>query len=90
MSQTRCFFYGLGVGVAAALMMAPRSGVKTRRRLAETVREGQDSIVREGAELRASVVETLNRTKRAAKTTVEGLGVAVEAGKQQWMGEMRS
>lgn len=86
MSQTRCFFYGLGVGVAAALLMAPRSGVKTRRRLAETVREGQDSIVREGAELRDSVVEALNRTKRAAKTTAEGIGIALDNGKEQLAG----
>jgi gas vesicle protein len=86
MSQTRCFFYGLGVGVAAALLMAPRSGVKTRRRLAETVRESQDSIVREGTELRDSVVDALNRTKRAAKTTAQGVGIALENGKEQLAG----
>lgn len=86
MSQTRCFFYGLGVGVAAALLMAPRSGVKTRRRLAETVRESQDSIVREGTELRDSVVDVLNRTKRAAKTTAEGIGIALDKGKEQLAG----
>jgi gas vesicle protein len=86
MSQTRCFFYGVGVGVAAALLMAPRSGVKTRRRLAETVRESQDSIVREGTELRDSVVDVLNRTKRATKTTAEGIGIALEKGKEQLAG----
>jgi gas vesicle protein len=86
MSQTRCFFYGVGVGVAAALLMAPRSGVKTRRRLAETVRESQDSIVREGTELRDSVVDVLNRTKRATKTTAEGIGIALEKGKEPLAG----
>jgi gas vesicle protein len=86
MSQTKCFFYGLGVGVAGALLMAPRSGVKTRRRLAETVRESQDSIVREGTELRDSVVDALNRTKRAAKTTADGIGIALEKGKEQLAG----
>jgi gas vesicle protein len=86
MSETRCFFYGLGVGVAAALLMAPRSGVKTRRRLAETVRESQDSIAREGAELRDTVVDALNRSKRAAKTTAEGIGIALDRGKEQLAG----
>jgi gas vesicle protein len=86
MSQTKCFFYGLGVGAAAAILMAPRSGVKTRRLLAETAREGQDYIAREGAELRNTVVETLNRTKRAAKATAEGMGDALDAGKKQLMG----
>jgi gas vesicle protein len=86
MSQTRCFFYGVGVGVAAALLMAPRSGVKTRRRLIETAREGQDYIVREGEELRDTIVEKVSRAKRAAKVTAEGIGVAMEAGKQQLAG----
>jgi gas vesicle protein len=86
MSQTRCFFYGVGVGVAAALLMAPRSGVKTRRRLIETAREGQDYITREGEELRDTIVDKVSRAKRAAKVTAEGIGVAMEAGKQQLAG----
>ena len=65
MSETRCFFYGLGIGAAAALLMAPRSGVKTRRKLANTALEGQEAILREGAELRDTVIDALDRTKRA-------------------------
>ena len=86
MSETRCFFYGLGLGVAAGVLMAPRSGVKTRKLIAETAREGQDYIAREGAELRDSVVDQINRTKRAAKTAAEGIGDALEAGKKQFVG----
>jgi|HubBroStandDraft_2_1064218.scaffolds.fasta_scaffold257365_2 gas vesicle protein len=83
MGETKCFLFGLSVGVAAGILMAPRSGVNTRRRIANTAREGQDAIVREGAELRDTVVDTLNRTKRAAKTAVDGIGAALEAGKAQ-------
>jgi gas vesicle protein len=86
MSQTRCFFYGLGVGVAAGVLLAPRSGVKTRRHIAQSVREGQDYIAREGSELRSTVVDTLERTKRAAQATAEGIGVALEVGKEQLVG----
>jgi len=86
MSDTKCFFYGLGAGIAAGLLMAPRSGVKTRRRIVETAREGQDYLAREGAELRDSVVDKLNRTKRAAQATAEGIGVAFEVGKEQLVG----
>lgn len=83
MKETRCFIFGLGVGVAAGVLMAPRSGVKTRKQIAETAREGQDYVLREGAELRDTVVDKLNRTKRAAKTTADGIGAAFEAGKAQ-------
>ena len=85
MNETRCFIFGLGVGVAAGVLMAPRSGVKTRKQIAETAREGQDYIRREGAELRDTVAEKINRTKRAAKTTADGIGAAFEAGKTQLM-----
>jgi gas vesicle protein len=74
------------VGVAAGVLMAPRSGVKTRRQLVSKAREGQDAVLRQGAELRESVVDTLNRTKRAAKTTADGIGSAFEAGKAQFVG----
>ena len=94
MSETRCFFYGLGIGAAAGLLMAPRSGIKTRRRLASAARESQeavlregaelrDAVLREGAELREAVVEKIDRTKRAAKTTADGIGAAFEAGRAQ-------
>ena len=86
MSETRCFFFGLGLGVAAGVLMAPRSGVKTRRKIVETAREGQDYVRRESAQLKESVVETLNRTKRAAQATAEGIGIALEVGKEQLVG----
>jgi gas vesicle protein len=86
MSDTRCFFFGLGLGVAAGVLMAPHSGVKTRKRIAESAREGQDYITREGMGLRDSVVDKLNRTRRAAQATAEGIGVAFEVGKEELVG----
>lgn len=83
MSESRCFFYGLGLGVAAGVLMAPRAGAKTRRQLADTAREGQDAVLRQGAAIKDTVADTVNRTKRAARTTAEGMGAAFEAGKAQ-------
>ncbi len=86
MSETRCFFYGLGVGLAAGVLMAPRKGAETRKQLADSAREGQDYMMREGAQLKESVVDKLNRTKRAAQATAEGIGIALEVGKEQLVG----
>jgi gas vesicle protein len=86
MSDTRCFFFGLGVGVAAGVLMAPRSGINTRKQIASKAREGQQKILREGAELRESVVDALNRTRKAAKTAATGIGSALEASKAQLAG----
>ncbi len=86
MNETKCFFYGLGLGVAAGVLFAPRSGVKTRELIADSAREGQDYITREGTHVRDSVSEKIDRTKRAAKATAEGIGVAFEVGKEQLMG----
>jgi gas vesicle protein len=83
---TKCFFYGLGAGFAAGMLMAPYAGIKTRRLLAETARESQERLARESAQLRNSVVDTLNRTTRAAKATAEGMGDALAAGKKQLVG----
>jgi gas vesicle protein len=86
MNETKCFFYGLGVGLAAGVLMAPRAGVKTRQQIADTARESQDFVMREGAQLKDSVVDKLNRTKRAAQATAEGIGIALEVGKEQLVG----
>jgi len=86
MSETRCFFFGLGVGMAAGVLLAPRSGVATRKQLEKKAQDGQDYVLRGTADLRDSVVDTVNRTRRAAKTTADGIGAAFEAGKTQLVG----
>jgi gas vesicle protein len=85
MSETRCFFLGVGLGVAAGVLMAPHSGVKTRKKIADAAREGQDYVTREGMGLRDSVLDKVKRTKRAANATAEGIGVAFEVGKEEFV-----
>lgn len=86
MNETRCFFLGLGVGLAAGVLFSPGEGGKTRKALADKVREGQDYAMRQGAELRDTVLDSVERTKRAAKTTADGVSAAFEAGKSQLVG----
>lgn len=86
MNETKFFIFGLGLGVAAGILMAPRSGAKTRELIADSARDGQDYLTRSGLELRDTVNDKVNRTKRAAKATAEGIGVAFEVGKEQLVG----
>ncbi len=86
MSETRCFFYGLGIGAVAGVLLAPRAGDKTRKQLVDSAREGQNYVMNHGTDLKNSVVDKLNRTKRAAQATAEGIGVALEVGKEQLVG----
>lgn len=86
MSDSRCFLYGLGLGVAAGVLMAPRAGANTRKQLADSAREGQDAVLRQGAQIKDTVIDTMNRTKRAAKTTADGVEAAFAAGKAELVG----
>ena len=72
MNGTRCFFFGLAFGATAGVLMAPRAGVQTRRRIASTAHKSRVYVLRGGAELRDTVAGKLNRTKRAAKAILAG------------------
>ena len=50
-SQTTFFVLGAAVGAAAALLMAPASGARTRRRLARRGEEVADYLIDGGKEL---------------------------------------
>lgn len=67
------FFCGLSAGVAAALLIAPRSGPETRNEIRQTLEKGKQ-ILRDG---KANAVETLDREK-------EGLKAAIDAGKNAY------
>jgi gas vesicle protein len=88
MNETKCFFYGLGIGVAAGILFAPRAGEKTRDRLSQKARENQEYLAREAAGLRNVAIEKLNRAKRAAKATADGIGAAFEDGKGELLGRV--
>lgn len=46
------FFIGLGVGIAAGMLVAPRPGSETRRDIRDKALEGGDYVRRRGTELR--------------------------------------
>lgn len=89
------FLLGLGIGVAAGMLWAPRSGDETRALLADKAGEGADflkSRAQDGSEYVKQRTEDLKQTAAdlydKGRSTVsqqkENLNAAVEAGKQAY------
>ena len=83
MNETKCFLYGIGMGLAAGLLSAPRSGVKTRQMIAKAANDGQDRV----SDLAdAAVAAQVQQTKKAARATAHGVASAFEDGRKQLVG----
>jgi gas vesicle protein len=75
------FFGGFGVGIATALLLAPKSGGETRAVLKEQASEGTDYVLRQGAEVKNAIRDTIERGRLAVKTTAGGVADAFENGR---------
>ncbi|MGA8599656.1 MAG: YtxH domain-containing protein [Bryobacteraceae bacterium] len=89
------FLLGLGIGVAAGVLLAPKSGSETREYLRSKAEEGGDYVrtrasdsreylKKRGEEIRDSATDILERGKTAVKSRKDHLSAAVEAGKQAY------
>jgi gas vesicle protein len=78
------FFLGLGLGVAAGLLLAPKSGPETRELLRSKADEGKEYLKRRTNEVRDQAAETIERSKSTVSRQRDNLVAAVEAGKQAY------
>ncbi len=89
------FLLGLGIGVAAGILWAPRSGEETRQILADKAGEGAEYLKNRAQDGTEYVKQRTGDVKQSAsdlyekgRTTVERhrdtLNAAVEAGKQAY------
>lgn len=89
------FLLGLGIGVAAGLLWAPRSGEETRALLTDKAGEGADYVksrAQEGTDfvkqrtgdLKSTANDVIERGKSRVLQQKENLSAAVEAGKQAY------
>ena len=78
------FFLGLGIGVAAGVLFAPKSGPETREYLKTKADEGSDYLRRRGEDLKESAADLVDRSKDAVYRQKEQLSAAVEAGKKAY------
>ncbi len=78
------FFLGLGVGLAAGLLFAPKAGSETRALLREKADEGRDYLRRRADQARESATDFVERGKDAISRQREQFTSAMEAGRQAY------
>jgi gas vesicle protein len=78
------FFLGLGLGVAAGILFAPKSGPETRGLIKSKAGEGTQYIKRRSSELKDSAGNLVDRGKSVLNRQKNQLNDAVEAGKQAY------
>lgn len=78
------FLLGLGLGVAAGILLAPQSGEDTRRLIRGKTEEGVDYVKRRSTELQESATEAIERGKKTIQRRKDTLTAAVEAGRQAY------
>lgn len=89
------FLLGLGIGVAAGILWAPRAGEETRQILSDRAGEGADYLrnrAQDGTEyvrqrtddLKQSAAELYEKGRSSVAKQRETLSAAVEAGKQAY------
>lgn len=83
-SKLSYFFLGLGLGVAAGVLFAPKSGSETRDFLRSKAEEGADYMKQRGDEFRQNAADSIDRGKETLRRQKESLNAAMEAGKQAY------
>jgi gas vesicle protein len=76
------FLAGVGIGIALALLFAPRSGKDTRKLIAGKAGQGKDYVASKGRALRKQAEELVNKGKEVVSKQKERLADALEAGKE--------
>ena len=78
------FFLGLGLGVAAGLLFAPKTGEETRDLIRSKADEGKEYLKQRTTELKETASEAIERGRSTVTRQRDNLTAAVEAGKQAY------
>ncbi len=78
------FFLGLGLGVAAGLLFAPKTGEETRNLIRSKADEGREYLKQRGMELKDTANDAVERSRSTVTRQRDNLTAAVEAGKQAY------
>jgi len=78
------FLAGLGIGAAAALLFAPRTGKDTRDMIVQKAEEGREFVKARSDEFYQQAEDAVEKGKDLVNKQKELLSAALEAGKQAY------
>lgn len=81
------FLLGAFVGAATALLLAPQSGVETRKLILSKAREGADLVANRTKAVAEKTSDYMERGKELLQQQRDQLTAAFEAGKQAYREE---
>jgi len=78
------FLVGLGAGAALGILLAPRSGQKTRTLIREKANDGADYLRQRGTQVRDAAGDVIRGGADRVIKNANALKSAVDAGKQAY------
>ncbi len=81
------FVLGAAIGAATALLLAPRSGIETRKLIMSKAREGADVVTTRAKAVAVKTSEYVERGKEILQQQRDQLGAAIEAGRRAYKEE---
>jgi gas vesicle protein len=84
------FLIGLGAGVGLGIMLAPRSGERTRSLLQAKANEGATVVRQRASEVMDGLADTVREGTRTVAKQTEAVRAAMDAGKHAYGQAIRS
>jgi gas vesicle protein len=81
------FVLGAAIGAATALLLAPRSGVETRKLIMSKARDGADVVTNRAKAVAGKTSEYVERGKEVLQQQRDQISAAIEAGKRAYREE---
>ncbi len=77
------FLFGLAVGAGVALLLAPRSGLETRRDLSLQARRARDRATSLASDVSDSLADTFSQARDEVETRIDATRQAIDVKRQQ-------
>ena len=84
------FLIGLGAGLGLGILLAPRSGERTRSLIREKARDSAAYLRQRGNDARDAAANAIQDSTRKVTRETEALRAAVEAGKEAYSNSAHS